>query len=92
MKRRTKHRPTDVDRWGRRLVPSEYTTEAIRAMLVDDIVALRPLGGPDELGAAWLIAACALIAKRERKLVDDVFKSILAEGASAAGHTNLALG
>jgi hypothetical protein len=91
MKRRKKHHPNDVDSWGRRFPPADYTTTAIRAMLVADIVALRPLGGPDEAGIAWLIAACATIAKRERKRVDDVFESILAEGAAQAGHTNVAL-
>lgn len=87
MKRREKHDPH-----GKRKYPYRYSTKALRAMLVEDIVALRPLGGPGEVGAAWLIGAVDAISRRTGTHPDEVFKSILAEGASITGHTNLALG
>ena len=79
------------DPHGKRKYPYRYSTSALRQMLVADIVALRPLGGPGEMGAAWLIGAVDAIAKRTGTHPDEVFMSILAEGASLAGHTNVAL-
>lgn len=80
------------DRWGKRKHPDRYDPADLRAMLVDDIVNTKPMGGPGEFGCAFVIGACARIAKAEHKPVDDVFQSILAEGASLTGTTALPLG
>lgn len=80
-----------LDRWGQRRHPNHYDPATLREMLLDDIVRTKPLGGPGEAGCQWLVLACARIAKRERKPVDDVFTSILAEGATLTGTTALPL-
>jgi hypothetical protein len=61
-------------------------------MLVEDIVAGRAPGGPAEVGAAFLIGACANISKANGwSSADDAWNSITAEAAAIAGHSNVAL-
>lgn len=79
------------DPWGYRRHPERYDPKVLREMLVGDIAAARPPGGPGEWGAAFLIGACGRIAKREGSTPDEVWKSICAEAAIRCGHTNVAL-
>lgn len=74
------------DPWGKRRHPNRYGAKALRAMIVDDLVHYRPPGGPMEIGTAFLIGACARIAKQERKPVDEVWTSLLAEASAELGH------
>lgn len=80
-----------LDPWAERQHPDRYDPSDLRRMLVDDYVWNRALGGPSEKGCAFLIGACARIARLEGKDVDAVFESILAEGASVTGRTTVAL-
>jgi len=85
-------RRNHLDRWGRRKHPNRYNAIALRAMLVDDIVHARPLGGPDEVGCAFTIGACDKIARKQRCSVDEAFQSILDEGESLTGRSYQVLG
>lgn len=76
-----------LDPWRDRKRAARYSPEDLHAMLIDDYVAGRPLGGPMEDGALFLIEACARVAKRRRVSVDDYFEALLAEGASLTGRT-----
>lgn len=74
------------DEWNKRRPPNRYTTKALRAMLVDDLVRYRPPGGPMAAGAQWLVLACGLIAQAERKTVDETWLQIIDEASSKLGH------
>lgn len=74
------------DEYGRRRHPNRYTPKALREMIVDDLVRYRPPGGPMETGAIWLVLACDVIAKRERKPVDAVWVALIDEASSRLGH------
>lgn len=80
-----------LDRWDKRRHPLRYSPDVLHAMLLDDYVHHRPLGGPGERGAAFLIGACAKIAKTRGVKPDDYFKALLAEGAEVTGSTAVAL-
>lgn len=80
-----------VDPWGQRRHPYQYEAKALRQMIVEDAIALRPLGGPMEPGAAFLLGACQVIARKERSTPDDVFKSILAEAEAVTGRSGVSL-
>lgn len=80
-------RKAHADDWGKRRRPERYETKAIRQMLVDDAKAMRPLGGPGVVGAAFVIAACGEIAKRTSSSPEKVWTSIVAECEAATGRS-----
>jgi len=75
----------------RRKHPSRYTSIELRAMLVDDGIHRRPLGGKNEAGLRWFTDAIARIAADERKAQEDVFAEIRTEIAATTGVDLLAL-
>jgi hypothetical protein len=81
-----RHNRYATDPWGRRQHPYRYDAKALRAMIVDDLCAYRPPGGPAEKGAAFLLGACQRVAERDRCSVDDAWKSMLAEASAKLGH------
>lgn len=83
-----RHKP---DAWGARKHPYKYDADALHQMLLDDYVHHRPLGGPMEFGAAFLIGACEKIAAKRRCTPDDYFQVLLAEGTALTGSTSVAL-
>lgn len=68
-----------------------YHADELHAMLLDDLVMARPLGGPMGKGALFTVEACAKIAAYRRVGVDDYFTALLAEGAAKTGRTTVAL-
>lgn len=74
------------DLWGHRRHPNRYSARALRAMIVDDLVHYRPPGGPGDFGVAFLLGACAKVAKADGVPVDEAWKSMLAEASAHVGH------
>lgn len=68
-----------------------YDADVLHQMLLDDLVAARPLGGPMERGALFTIEACQKVAAYRRVSIDDYFQALLAEGAVKTGRTTVAL-
>jgi hypothetical protein len=68
-----------------------YDADTLHAMLLDDYVHNRPLGGPMEKGAVFVVEACAKIAAYRRSTPNDVFEAILAEGAAQTARTTVTL-
>lgn len=54
-------------------------------MLLSDFEHARPLGGPMEWGAAFVIGACARVAKARRVTPDVYYQSLLAEAEALYG-------
>ena len=79
------------DPWERRRHPYRYHPDALHEMLVDDGKRRKPLGGPMEKGAAFLIGACEKIAAHRRITVEDYFGQLTAEIAVHTGSTALPL-
>lgn len=65
--------------------PSTYAPEHLRQLLVEDAVRSHATHLP------WLVAAVQLIARAERKGLDDVFTSIVQEVETLAGRAELPL-
>lgn len=86
-----KVRGRKLDPWRRRRHPNRYSVEDLHAMLLDDYVSNRPLGGPMEQGAAFLIGACARIAHHRGITTDEYFEALLAEGAALTGRSTVQL-
>lgn len=80
-----------LDNWRRRRHPDRYSPDELHAMLLDDYVHNRPLGGPMERGAAFTIGACQRIARHRGVSVEDYFQMLLAEGAAKTGRTTVPL-
>jgi hypothetical protein len=68
-----------------------YDADTLHAMLLDDYMHNRPLGGPMERGAVFVVEACAKIAHTRRSTPNDVFEALLAEGAAATARTTVPL-
>lgn len=71
--------------------PHAYDAETLHAMLIDDYVAHRPLGGPAERGAGFLIGACQKIAYARGVTPEVYFQALLTEGAALTGSTAVAM-
>lgn len=80
-----------LDPHHRRKPADRYSPDVLHAMLLDDLVHHRPLGGPMERGAQFTVIACARVAKARRVPVDDYFQALLAEGAAVTGSTSVTL-
>lgn len=76
-----------LDPWRNRRPVQHYSPTDLHAMLLDDYTHNRPLGGPMEPGAQWLVLACARIAEARRCTVDEYFQVLKAEGAELTGRT-----
>lgn len=86
-----RHNGRKLDPHHRRQRAGRYSPDVLHAMLLDDLVHHRPLGGPMERGTVFTVEACARVAKHRRCSVDDYFEALLAEGASITGTTDLPL-
>lgn len=84
-------RQARLDPHHKRRRAGKYSPDDLHAMLLDDYVHGRPLGGPMERGAVFTVEACARIAADRRVKVDDYFQALLAEGASKTGRTAVPL-
>lgn len=80
-----------LDPWNKRKHPYQYDPDTLHKMLLDDYVSNRPLGGPMEWGAAFVIGACEKVAVHRRVSVDAYFEAFLAEGAALTGRTTVPL-
>ena len=80
-----------LDDWRKRRHPNRYSAEALHAMLLDDLVHHRPLGGPGERGCAFLIGACQKNARHRGVTPDAYFQALLAEGTAITGSTAVAM-
>lgn len=80
-----------LDPWDKRKHPYQYDPDVLHKMLLDDYVSNRPLGGPMEWGAAFLIGACEKIAAKRGVTPNDYFDALLAEGAALTGRTAVPL-
>lgn len=80
-----------LDPWDKRKHPYTYDPDTLHKMLLDDYVSNRPLGGPMEWGAAFVLGACEKIAAHRRVSVDAYFEALLAEGATLTGRTAVPL-
>lgn len=80
-----------MDPHHRRKRAGAYDTDTLHAMLLDDYVHARPLGGPMDRGALFVVEACAKIAAYRRVTVDAYFEALLAEGAAKTGRITVPL-
>lgn len=71
--------------------PHIYDADDLHAMLIDDYVSHRPLGGPGTKGAAFLVGTCEKVAAVRGVTVDAYFQALLAEGVALTGSTAVAM-
>jgi hypothetical protein len=80
-----------MDPHHQRQHPHAYDADELHAMLIDDYVTHRPLGGPGVRGAAFLIGACEKIAAVRGITPEVYFQAFLAEGVALTGSTAVAM-
>lgn len=80
-----------IDPHHNRKHPHVYDADDLHAMLIDDYVSHRPLGGPGARGAAFLIGACQKIAAVRGLTPEQVFTGLLIEGTALTGSTAVAM-
>lgn len=71
--------------------PHVYEADELHAMLIDDYVSHRPLGGPGTKGAAFLVGACEKIAAVRGITPEQAFTALLTEGTALTGSTAVAM-
>lgn len=80
-----------IDPHHNRKHPHSYDADDLHAMLIDDYVSHRPLGGPGTKGAAFLIGACQKIATVRGITPEQAFQALLSEGVALTGSTAVAM-